>query len=366
MRVYVDGLFYKGTGIGRYYESMTKELAKIGLNIITSVPERLKEDFEKDFGGVSNIEPIFVDYEKFSIKGFYRHGKILKNLEKSVDLFFFPHINLPHYIPEKSIVTIHDIRPLTEWWDRNLIKREIFNYLLKRAIFRAKRVITVSHTTKTNLINYFKTQENKEKVRVIYTFIDDKFLNFEKPKNPLVKKNYILFVGNRKKHKNLRNLIYAFNEIKDKLNYKLVIAGSKDPGKETDEIDELIEKLHFSDLVIQYNSPSDEEILNLYSYAKLFVFPSFYEGFGLPPLEAIACGCPSITSNIPVLKEIYGEKIACFNPYSVDDMADKIFNILVDKEKRGNLLVEGRNRLKFFDKHRIINYIKLFDEVKRS
>ena len=96
MKVYIDGLFYKGSGIGRYYESLMKEFSKKDIKIYTCVPKRLKKDFEKDFEGyLQNIIPIFVDYEKFSYKNFIRSGAILKKLENKVDLFFYPHINLP-------------------------------------------------------------------------------------------------------------------------------------------------------------------------------------------------------------------------------------------------------------------------------
>jgi len=140
MKIYLDGLFYKGSGIGRYYESITKELAKKDVEVITSVPKKLKNNFEKDFASISNIKPIFVDYEKFSLKGFWKQSSILKNLEKKVDLFFYPHINLPFYVPENTIVTIHDLRPFTEWWNRDEFKRKIYKILMKKAVLKSKKL----------------------------------------------------------------------------------------------------------------------------------------------------------------------------------------------------------------------------------
>jgi hypothetical protein len=124
--IYLDGLFYKGSGIGRYYESLTKEFAKRGIKIYTCVPNNLINDFEKDFSNIPNIEPIFVDYDKFSVKGFFKQSEILKKIEKEVTLFFYPHVNLPYYIPKNTVITIHDLRPLTQFWDRNEIKRKVF------------------------------------------------------------------------------------------------------------------------------------------------------------------------------------------------------------------------------------------------
>ncbi|MDD5638885.1 MAG: glycosyltransferase family 1 protein [Candidatus Pacebacteria bacterium] len=364
MKIYIDGLFYKGSGIGRYYESLTKEFAKRGINIVTCIPERLKNDFEKDFAGVSNIEPIFVGYEKFSLKGILKQSSVLENLEDKVDLFFYPHINLPFYIPENTIVTIHDLIPLTKWWGRDELKKKLFNFFIKRAILKSKEIVIISNATKDDLIKYYGELKIENKINVIYEFIDDKFVNFQRPKESLVKENYFLFVGNRKKHKNLKNLILAFNKIKNEINCKLVITGRKDTGVSRDEIDELIEKLNLKNFIIEFLNPADEDLINLYSYAQLFVFPSFYEGFGLPPLEAISCDCPAITSNIPVLKEVLGEKIACFNPYSVEDIAEKISSVLEDENKKKELLSIGKERLKNFDKEKIIEeYLKYFKEI---
>ncbi|WP_291494069.1 glycosyltransferase, partial [Desulfurella sp.] len=183
MKLYIDGLFYKGSGIGRYYESLTKELAKRGMKIYTCVPETLKDDFEKDFKEVkNNIEPIFVDFEKFSIKGFWKQSKILKKLEPEVDLFFYPHINLPLYIPKNTITTIHDLRPFTQFWDRGKIKKTMFSFYLNRAIKKSRKVVTISNSVASELKEKFDFDTNK--LKVIYEFIDDKFMYHIKERKP--------------------------------------------------------------------------------------------------------------------------------------------------------------------------------------
>lgn len=363
MKIYIDGLFYKGSGIGRYYESLMKEFSKQDIKIYTCVPKRLQKDFEKDFEGyLQNIIPIFVDYEKFSYKNFIRSGKILKKLENKVDLFFYPHINLPFYVPHNTIATIHDLIPFANWWERNILKKEIFGFFLRRAVTKSKKIIAISHVTKEDLLRHNPGIDNK--IKVIYEFIDDKFITSLKPDKPLIEENYFLFVGNRKKHKNLKNLILAFNQIKDQTNYKLVIAGKKDINDGKDEVEELIDKLNMENYIIQCTDLSDENLINLYSYAKLFVFPSFYEGFGLPPLEAIACGCPAITSNIPVLVEILGSEIACFDPNSLDEVAKKLHFFSSNEKQRINLLNIGKEKLEFFNKQNIVSeYIRTFKNI---
>jgi len=364
MNLYINGLFYKGSGIGRYYESITKELAKRGVSIITSVPKRLKDDFEKEFVDIPNITPIFVDYEKFSIKGFFEHSRLLKSLEKKIDLFFYPHINLPLYIPKNTIVTIHDLIPFTEYWDRSILKKQIFKFYLYRAIKHSQKIIAISQVTRNDLVKYFP--ETEKKIDIIYEYIDDKFLNKKESKR-VIKEPYILFVGNRKRHKNLKNLVLAFDKIKEEIGVKLVIAGAKDKNiNQKDEINLLVDKLNLKDYVIEIIKPDDETLINLYKYAELFVFPSLYEGFGLPPLEAIACGCPVIASNIPILKEILGEEIACFDPYDPDNIAKEVKNALLNDYKKRKLLEIGKERLKIFDKDKIIQqHINLFKEVIR-
>ncbi|MEM4620696.1 MAG: glycosyltransferase family 1 protein [Desulfurococcaceae archaeon] len=362
LTLYIDGLFYRGSGIGRYYESLLKEFVKKGLTVYTCVPKRLKDSFEKDFHESKDcIIPIFVDYEKFALKGFIKQSNILKKLEKKVDLFFYPHVNLPLYVPKNTVTTIHDLIPFTEYWNRDPIKKKIFSFYLKRALKKSAGIFAISHATKRDIERFFGKDIGK-KIKVIYEFVDEKFVRGSSNSQKLVEGNYLLFVGNRKRHKNLRNLILAFNKIKENLDVGLVIAGPKE--KEKDEVDTLIEELNLKDRVVEFTSPKDEEIINLYKHAKLFVFPSFFEGFGLPPLEALSLNCPVIASDIPVLKETLGSKIACFNPYDVEDMAQKILRALIDEEIRQNLLEEGRERLKLFDREKIVEeYLAYFKSI---
>jgi glycosyltransferase involved in cell wall biosynthesis len=364
MKIYLDGLFYKSSGIGRYYETILKELAKRDIYIITSVPIRLRNDFEKDFNGISQIEPVFVNYERFSIKGFFLLSSILKSLEDKVDLFFFPHVNTPSYIPKKSIVTVHDLIPLTTYWKGSRLKRGFFNFFLRRSVRHSKYIICISKTVQSELVHYFGNVRNK--TSVIYEFINDKFVSNTLSKDSLVNSLYILFVGNRKKHKNIGTLIKAFDRIKQIIPHKLVIAGTKDAGE--DEVDLLKNELQLQDRIIEFLSPDDDTIINLYANADLFVFPSLFEGFGLPPLEAVALNTPVIMSDIPILKEIFGASGYYFDPLDLQNMADKILEVLTNKELKQNLLGMQKERLSFFNKDKIIEqHLELFYQcVKNS
>jgi glycosyltransferase involved in cell wall biosynthesis len=324
------------------------------------VPNNLRIDFEKDFSNIPNIEPIFVYYEKFSLKGFFKQSEILKKFEKELTLFFYPHVNLPYYIPKNVVITIHDLRPLTKFWDRNEIKRKIFIFYLKRALKHSTKIIAVSNTVAKELKQNFKGTDKK--IEIIYEFIDDKFINQNQSRHRIFDYPYILFVGNRRKHKNLSLLIKAFAIIKEKIPHYLVIVGEKE--KEKDEVDILVEELNIQERAIQLIKPSDEVIINLYKFADLFVFPSLYEGFGLPPLEAVSLGCPVILSDIPVLREVFGEAGFYFNPYSEEDLAKAILKVISNEEFKFKLLEKQKERLKMFDKDKIIEqYISLFERM---
>jgi glycosyltransferase involved in cell wall biosynthesis len=157
-------------------------------------------------------------------------------------------------------------------------------------------------------------------------------------------------------------LVKAFAIIKEKIPHYLVIAGGKD--REKDEVDKLVEGLNIQERVIQLIKPSDEVIISLYKFADLFVFPSLLEGFGLPPLEAVSLGCPVILSDIPILREIFGEAGFYFNPHSEEDLAKAILKVISDEEFRIVLLEKQKERLRIFDKNKIIDqYISLFERI---
>ncbi|WP_456324155.1 glycosyltransferase family 4 protein [Desulfonauticus submarinus] len=363
MKIYIDGLFYKGAGIGRYYESLLKGLAKKEIKIYTCVPVEFKKDFESDFKQYSqNIIPIYVNYKKFSVKGFWEQGKILKKLRKKVALFHFPHINIPLYVPENLVITIHDLCPFTKYWDGNYIKKKIYELYFKRAGKNAKKIITISESAKKEIVDAYPVYSAK--IEVIYRFVDEKFLRSKNCyEERIIKDDYILFVGNRKKHKNLSQLIYAFNSVKDNFpNLKLVIAGKKDT--ERDEVDLLREKLGLQNKIIEVISPSDKEIINLYKYAKAFIFPSLYEGFGLPPLEAMAIGTPVLVSNIPVLKEVCGDAAYFVDPHSSENIVQGIYRVLHDNNLKNSLIERGKKRVNDFNFDKLINqHIKIYEET---
>ncbi len=361
MNIYIDGLFYKGSGIGRYYSFLLRGFVENNLQIYTQVPYKFKKDFTEEFSDIlDKINVTFVDYDKFSLKGMIKQSLMLYKIKNEIDLFFYPHINIPFYPPGPIVVTIHDLRPLQGFWDRNILKKFLLIYLYKSSFSKAKKIITISKTSYNECVTKFK--KSKSKLNIIYESIDNNFFTFPKADKKLLKDDYILYVGNRKKHKNLSRLIKAYALIKNQAGCKLVIAGSKD--SEEDEVDREKRKLGLNEDVIEIISPTDEQLINLYDNAKAFIFPSLIEGFGLPPLEAMARGCPVAASKINIIEEICDDAAIFFDPYSIDDIAKNILKILEEKKLRDSLIDKGYDRLRFFNKDKILSdYIELFEKV---
>ena len=321
MTVYVDGLFYKGSGIGRYYEFLVSGLSKRGINIVTAVPERFKDDFLRQFSANTKVEPIFVPYEKFALKSFTSQSNLLRSLENKVDWFLYPHINLPMFVPKNTIVTVHDLIPLTAYWDGSKAKASVFRSLLSRAVRKAYRIIAVSETTESKLVTMFP--RSKDKTVVIYESYEERLGRIASTLDKRsVDGSYFLYVGNRKRHKNLGRVIEAFSKI-DGRNIKFVIAGQKD-GAGPDEIETQVKELNLEHRVLFFVNPSDEVLASLYKNARFLIQPSLIEGFGLPPLEALSLGTPVLLSDIPIFREIYEDAAEYFDPLSVEDIAQKI------------------------------------------
>jgi len=321
MTVYVDGLFYKGSGIGRYYEFLVTGLSKRGIKIVTAVPERLKDSFLGQFSANSMVEPIFVPYEKFALKSFTSQSSLLRSLENKVDWFLYPHINLPMFVPKNTIVTVHDLIPLTAYLDGSKAKASFFRSLVSRALQKAYRIIAVSETTKSQLVTMFP--RSKDKTVVIYESYEERLVRIVSTLDKQsVDGNYFLYVGNRKRHKNLGRVIEALSKIDGK-NIKFVIAGQKD-GAGPDEIETQVKDLNLENKVLFFVNPSDEVLASLYKGARFLIQPSLIEGFGLPPLEALSLGTPVLLSDIPIFREIYEDAAEYFDPLSVDDIARKI------------------------------------------
>ncbi len=248
----------------------------------------------------------------------------------------------------RYVLTVHDLKSLhipEDRWKQNLV-----NYA--RAVRRADLVIAVSHSTKNDIVRHFHIAEKK--VRVVYEGVDDCFKKIERqPIQDILKKygiakKYFLTAG-RVPRKNVERVIQAFAKLKYNHEYDLVLLGATHDCVLLPRYKQLIEEYKLGERVklIPYIETS-LELSALYSGAISFVFPSLFEGFGLPVLEAMACETPVITSNVSSLPEVGGDAALYVDPQSVSEIAFFMQKIAEDNTLRTTLIDKGRNRIKMF------------------
>lgn len=271
-------------------------------------------------------------------------------------------------MPFKKIITVHDIIPVlfpdTFDFPISLLHR----YFLPKTLENAEKIITVSNCTKEDILSYYNV--SPEKIKVIHNAVNERFKPQESQEIGKVRNRYglnfpfILYVGTLEPRKNIPIILKALHEIRIKnLDYKLVIAGKK--GWKYKEIFDTIDALNLHNDVVFTGYVLDEDLPALYSAADLFVYPSLYEGFGLPPLEAMACGTPVITSNTSSLPEVVGGAGITVDPYDVDILADSIYRVLSDQKLKERMVEKGLDRAKEFSwKRCAIETLKVYDEVQ--
>lgn len=262
---------------------------------------------------------------------------------------------LPPFIPCKSVLTIHDIlfESHPEFFPE--FHRRLLKFFIPFSAKRADRIISVSEFTKKQIMKYYRVPE--EKITVIYEGASDKFLPIRDKEliKPVlekygIKKRYILFVGRVEPRKNIVGLLNAFVYIKNKgmKDFCLVIVGNQDKIFQEKELFDQIKELQLDSDVIFTGGVSDEDLPVLYNEAEVLVYPAFAEGFGLPVLEAMACGTPVVTSNTTSLPEVTGDAAILVNPYSSEEIGQALEKILNDDSLRRELALRGLQRAKKF------------------
>ncbi len=280
--------------------------------------------------------------------GFFWHRNVAKDAKKEkVDLFFAPSSYIiPALLPKsiKTILTIHDLVaflfPGTHNRKANLIER----LFIKKALKKADHIITVSQNTKKDVQEKFKFYKNP--ISTIYNAADEtykpvakeKLTNFIKKTN--LPKHFFVAVGTLIPRKNYPNLIKALALLhKTHPGYQLMIVGGK--GWQEQEIHDLITQNYLSKKVHLLGYLSTTAIRNLYNLAKALVFPSFYEGFGIPPLEAMKSGCPVITSYTSSIPEVVGDAALLINPESPEEIATAMKKLIENEELAESLRNKG-------------------------
>ena len=356
------------TGIGRYTYEISKYLKD-------------KDDLELNYfyGYYSNqfIDDVTSTNVK-TLKSFISKAPLLKKVVRkiiyTIGKYYSPTYDLywqPNFIPNdgikaKYVVTsVHDFSFILH---RDFHPKERIDYFDKyffKNIYQSSMIITGSEYSKQEILERLDFKEDKIKViyhginHSIFKRYDEVNLNFEIPEK------FILSVGSIEPRKNLLGLLNAYNLLHSdiKSEYKLVLVGFKGWGNS--EIMELIntnqENIHYLGFI------TDEELAKVYNLASCFVFPSFYEGFGLPPLEAMACGTPVIASNSTSIPEVCADAATYCDPYDVNDIKVKIELLLSDVSLQNEMIQKGFKRAGEFTWEKSANqHLKVFKEVLQS
>lgn len=364
-RIGIDARLFgtqQAAGIGVWIEELIGNLIKLDEKnqyIVTMLPKTA--DFFPFYA--SNLKKKVVQFSHYTYSEQFLYPRVLKQLK--LDLIHYTNFNTPVFFRDiKNVVSIYD---LTLWFypgrrQRSWFRRMIYRYVIKKSCENADRIIAISKKTKEDIIKYLKIDPCK--IDVVYAAapkrpkmaIDKRKMDQMFGKHN-ISRPFFLYVGQWRHHKNLVRLIRAFASFRRQYNldYQLVLVGSVD--KYAPEIPRTIKQLGLQDLVITTGYVSDASLPMFYAKAEAFVFPSLYEGFGIPPLEAMSAGTPVISSNASVMPEILGDAAMYFDPTNIDDMAMAMHKVATSFTVKKQLTEKG------FKQVRKYSYAKMAKEI---
>jgi len=341
----IDARMINHSGIGTYIKNLIPNLA---------------DHYKLAVLGNKNILATFIWAKKVKIVDanypIYSISEQI-NLPKDIPycrIFISPHYNIPiaRILADKRMVVVHDVNHLVDFNKISFFKKIYARYMISAAVKKSDKVLTDSNFSKSEISKYIIA--NSKEIKIVHCSIDGEqivaslniyFLALIKNKYRLPQ-NYFLYVGSIKRHKNLLSVLKAFKILKDKhSNFQLVLIGLK--------YNEFLSESDFEGLRENVFVPGfipDEDVPGFYANALSLVFSSYYEGFGLPPLEAMSCGCPVLSSNASSLPEVCGDAALYFNPYKVDEIVTAMQKIIEDKNIAIDMIVKGNENIKRFSR----------------
>lgn len=317
MKIVVDGRMINDSGIGVYTNELLKLLNEKSHSVVVLLS---KNDASKH--SFKNLEVKTIEFGRYSWKNLFYLRKHIKNS----DIYFCPFLSIPPLFSKVPVVTtVHDLCPVSE---RNVFGIRVaiaYWMLMLLQLTISKQVVAISNFTRSEINKWFCGIFD-DKVSVVPNGLSIKEqTNHTIPPYP-VDAPYILTVGNIKPHKNIINLARTFLQSKWCTTHRLVIVGEH-KGFRTKE-----REINIDDSRIIFTGRiSDAELDQLYQHASLFVYPSFYEGFGLPLLEAMSYQLPIACSSIPPFHEIAGDSVTYFNPYHLNSFWDNLTSLAPSK-----------------------------------
>ncbi len=360
MHIAIDVRRLADFGVGTYIRNVVRTLFRLDSEnryLLIGEPEKMEELGELP----ENFTPVRYTRGDGSAANHFGIQFLLR--EHKVDLLHVPHRRVPFLVPCPYVVTVHDLAEFLTPVDRGF-RYNVRVYLTRSGLVRARRVIAVSRATRLDLAELFGIPPRK--IEVIHNAIDERFSRpsrHEEKKNVLerygVNYPFVLYAGNVKPQKNLARVIEAFAVLKGELrehpvyrDLKLILIGDE-IGKHADLRRSVVKTRMQQDVRFLGFVPL-ETLRVFYSSAEVFVFPSLYEGFGLPPLEAMAQGTPVVVSNVSSLPEVVGNAAILVNPDNVFDIARGVKRVLLDVETRELLRERGLEHVKRFSWERSV------------
>jgi glycosyltransferase involved in cell wall biosynthesis len=367
VRIGIDARKLHDFGIGTYIRNVLRQLSRLDQHtefVLFCRPE--------DAAGLQelgeNFRPTPETAGNYSIAEQWKIPLAIRR--EGVTLFHAPHYVLPALVPCRSVVTIHDcIHLMFPQYLPNPVAYRYARTSIAIAARRATRVLTVSESSKRDILRFVDAEPSK--IDVIYNAYDERF-GVEPKEEDVVRvrerfqlhDEFVLYAGNVKPHKNLERLIDAFHLVRKRgLDHlKLVLIG--DDISKYAALRRAVHRHQLHNYVRFLGYVPEETLAVMYRLTGVFVFPSLYEGFGLPPLEAMASGTPVVTSNVSSLPEVAGDAAMLVDPYEPEAIADGIYRVLTDESLRSDMRRKGLERARQFSWEQSVRRVRdIYGEV---
>jgi glycosyltransferase involved in cell wall biosynthesis len=362
MKIAIDARKWRDYGIGTYVRNVVRHLARLDHETTYFLfCDRNDEATLRDLA--ENFVPVVEHAPGYSLR---EHVTIPLQLRRlGADLLHSPHYVVPLLGRRPTVVTVHDcIHLLFPQYLPNRMAWKYAEFMMRKAIQRSALVFTVSEASRRDILHFFP-RTDPDRVCVVPNAIDVALLadpgeeEMDRVRERYqIRGRFVLYAGNIKPHKNLRRLVAAFARLKQRPGFddlKLLIIG--DETSRYGGLRRSVEAAGVRQDVRFFGFVPEHTLAALYRLASVFAFPSLYEGFGLPPLEAMACGTPVVTSRLSSLPEVVGDAALLVDPESVEDIADGLARVLEDSALCARLVDAGRERARHFSWERSVQAI---------
>lgn len=360
LRIAIDARAYgyDWTGIGRYVRNLLRQVTTYSAHGQPPWPSvefcvLIPQQYAREVSELPRTRVVPVRPSYYSL--YEQTGFLLPLLAQRADLVHFPHFNVPILYRRPFLVTVHDLTRFRfpgRTYPGRVIHESAYRAVFRTAVRRSRRILAVSHSTKQELVSVFP--EVARKVRVIYEGVDPVFVNRERRRDSPadidvllrlgVRKPYLLSVAVWRSHKNLAGLIRAFRLCRDHGFPGILVVPGEKRNPHDEDVRRLAEAAEVGAAVVTPGWVDDTVLAVLYRQAELFVVPSLAEGFGLPPLEAMASGTPVVATLAGSIPEVLGDAAVYADPVDAGEIADRILRVLSDPGLRGELVLRGHRQ----------------------